>query len=359
MRSSWSALTNPEYIQARQAFVHKKKPTATPLHLMSPSHPQEIVSREQHNNGKSQAIAKLGGNAHLAAKMNGRKVSRNLLDGLKKKIKALKEMKGVAPKLAVVIVSGNSSSERYVRQKKKAADEVGIITETYRLDNIDDTEGLKEQLIACIKFLNKKQDVSGIMVQLPLPGVKKDEVLSAISPEKDVDGFAATNIGSLAATTGIGGDSNALIPCTAKGIMALLDHYSVPILSKRICIVGRSNIVGMPTQLCLMRQGATVTNCDINTIDVKRHVQEADIVIAAAGSPELIRADWIKPGAVVIDAGFHVQKDGDTERIVGDVEADADQVASLLTPVPGGVGPMTVAMLLHNTFLAQQRAKHE
>lgn len=345
---------NPEYIRARKAFVHKFSPTATPAHLLvNQGRPQMLadttVPTEKVNNIP-------------AVRMGGIKVSKALLKDLAVKVELIMETSnGDVPTLAVVIVSGNACSEHYVRNKVKAAKKAGILTETYRFENNSDTSRtLEEILLERIRYLNNEKAVNGIMVQLPLPaGVNKHRVLAAVSPEKDVDGLVAANLGSLAlGTSDEPHTASFFTPCTAKGIMALLDYYHSTVLGKKVCIIGRSSLVGMPTQLCLMKRGATVTNCDINTVNLKHFVRDSDIVIASAGSPELVKKDWIKPGAIVVDAGYHVleSKNSGTETIVGDVESGASQVASLMTPVPGGVGPMTVTMLLENTvdaFISQ------
>lgn len=271
---------------------------------------------------------------------------------------------GDIPTLAVVIVSGNADSERHVRQKVKAAEKVGIESETHSFCSSHDHETLEEMLVKRIQSLNEDSKVNGVMVQLPLPtGVDKHCILASVCPTKDVDGFMALSLGRLAG--GVSSNKHLIphfVPCTAKGIMSLLDYYSISVLGKKACIIGRFCIVGMPTMLCRMNRGATVTSCDINTAKLRSSVRNADIVIAAAGVPGLIKGDWIKPGAVVVGVGFHVltdtnEDDTTVERIVGDVDPNMHQVASFPTPVPGGVGPMTVAMLLENTvdaFVAQK-----
>lgn len=345
---------NPEYIRARKAFVHKFRPTATPAHLVvNPGRPQMLAD-------KTVPIEKVN---IPAVRMGGIKVSKALLKDLALTVELIKETSnGDVPTLAVVIVSGDSCSEHYVKNKVKAAKKAGILTETHRFENdIDTSSTLEEILLKRIRYLNNDKAVNGIIVQLPLPaGVNKHRVLAAVSPKKDVDGLVAANLGSLALGASEEPPTPSFFtPCTAKGIMGLLDYYHVPVLGKRVCIIGRSSLVGMPTQLCFMKRGATVTNCDINTVHLKQFVRESDIVIASAGSPELVKTDWIKPGAIVVDAGYHVleNENSGTETIVGDVDSGASQVASLMTPVPGGVGPMTVTMLLQNTvdaFISQK-----
>lgn len=320
-------------LKARRNFVYKNSPTATPMHLTI------------HNYRNLDAV-----DTPRALKMNGNMLKSNKLAALKKRIDALKESGQEVPSLAALIVSGNADSERYIECKLKAAKKVGIKPSIHRFEK-NDAE-LEDEIISRIRELNVDQRVNGIMVQLPLPaGVDKERVLGAVCPTKDVDGFHASHLGSISGGATQAG-SPSFVPCTAKGIISLLDHYAVNVMGKKVCIVGRSNIAGLPTQLLVMKRGASVTNVDINTGDLPDAVQNADIVIAAAGSPGLIKAEWIKPGAVIVDVGFHVIQDPETgeEQIVGDVEEEAARVASLMTPVPGGVGPMTVASLMENTF---------
>jgi 5,10-methylene-tetrahydrofolate dehydrogenase/methenyl tetrahydrofolate cyclohydrolase len=340
---------NNEYIGARKSFVYKTNPTATPLHLVQSLYRPDAITPVH----------------PPATTMSGTKVAKMIKNDLAAKVAKAKEAaNGEVPGLAVVMVSGNEDSEKYVGRKVKAAKKVGIQSETHCFDPVDkDLAVLEEQLVDLVKSLNEDTSVNGIIVQLPLPsGIDHSRVLGTVDPTKDVDGFMATSMGGLA-----GGvchnesDTPRFVPCTARGIMALLDYYSIPLVGKKVCVIGRSRIVGMPTSLLLMQRGATVTNCDINTTGLQDCLRNADIVIAAAGSPELVKADWIKPGAVVVDVGMNVitscDEDGsENEKILGDVEAEAKFVASLMTPVPGGVGPMTVAMLMQNTveaFMAQ------
>ena len=337
---------NPEHIEALKSFVYKNSPTATPLHL-------SLHNYRNPNNGEFA----------LALRMNGNELSKLYLTKLGKKVDTIKASGDAVPSLDVIIVSGNSDSERYINQKAKAANKVGIDTSIHRFElSGDDLVALEEDLIQHIESLNFNDDVNGIKVQLPLPkGVDKHKVLATICSTKDVDGFAAQNLGSI-----FGGstkdDVPFFVPCTARGIVALLDHYAVLVTGKNVCIIVRSCIVGLPTQLSLMKHGATVTSCDCNTTGLSDRTRDADIVIACAGSSELVKANWIKPGAVVVDVGFHVVKDSKVkERILEDVDAKATSVASLMTPVPGGVGPMTVASLLENKVDAYeaQRAANE
>lgn len=336
-----------EYDKARSAFVNKTPGTMTPLHLLT----HNRLSAPNNDLGR-------------ATLLDGAAVAKNRNDKLAEKVAKRKERFGASPRLAVLLVNGREDSERYVRQKTKTAKKVGIDAETIRFDFNDSAQALEAELIRKIRALNDNKVVNGIMVQLPLPaGIDQHKVLSHISAEKDVDGFHAMNIGALAG--GATDSAHTFEPCTPKGVMALLDHYGVPLTGKNVCIIGQSNVVGKPLQLSLMGRGATVTGCNINTHNIAEHVKRADVVVAAAGVPELIQPDWVKPGAVVVDVGFHVQKtESDvaasktTEKIVGDVDEAVGHVAALVTPVPGGVGPMTVSMLLENTVDAfdQQHA---
>jgi len=267
--------------------------------------------------------------------------------------------------LAILIVDGNDESEKYVNMKMRAAKKVGIECHTRRTEA--NHRSLEQQLIDQIRDLNDDPHTNGIIVQLPLPdSIDTARVLGMVEPKKDVDGFIATSLGQMAGgvppSSSVeqgddGGFGHSFVPCTARGVLALLDHYQVGLTGKTVCVIGRSRIVGMPTTLLLMQRGATVTNCDIHTASLEQHVRQADVVIAAAGSPELVKAEWLKLGSVVVDVGVSVVsscEEGEEEEatIVGDVEGDAKHVASMATPVPGGVGPMTVAMLLENTVEA-------
>ena len=347
MRENFSG---KEYENARKAFVYKTPPRSTPLHLM--------LRRDHH--GKS-LFENQCNNYSNALSMDGRKVALSRRKDLAAKIDSFKSSNSGSdiPNLAILMVNGNSASEFYIQQKQKTGKKIGISTELHRFDVHEDKNWLERNLIECVESLNIDDKVNGIIVQLPLPHqVNKNAVLAAISPEKDVDGFSSYSLGSVAGGVATNGHPY-FIPCTAKGMMAMIDYYNVPVLGKKVCIIGRSTIVGLPTKLLLMQRGATVTTCDINTTNLKTITMDADIIVAAAGSPSMVKSDWIKPGAVVIDAGFHAlyssdaeQKEAGQPQIVGDVDAQAMRHASVMTPVPGGVGPMTVQMLLENTFEA-------
>ncbi len=247
---------------------------------------------------------------------------------------------GRPPGLAVVLVGGDPASAIYVKNKKKACETTGIHSFDYRLD----AATTREDLLAMVNRLNGDPGVDGILVQLPLPShLDPQEVLLAIHPDKDVDGFHPYNLGRL--LTG----EPTLVPCTPAGIMCMLSEHGVALKGKDAVVVGRSNIVGKPMALLLMMEHATVTICHSRTVDLDKKVRAADIVVAAIGKPELIRGGWIKEGAVVIDVGMNRTEAG----LKGDVQfQEARERASLITPVPGGVGPMTITMLLDNTLRA-------
>ncbi len=251
---------------------------------------------------------------------------------------------GVTPGLAVVLVGEDPASRVYVSMKEKACAAAGIFSDEHKLPE-STTEA---DLLSLIDSLNKDDRIDGILVQLPLPGhIDEGKVLEAISPQKDVDGFHPYNVGRLA--TG-----NPLFqPCTPYGVMKMLERTGVDLKGKEVVVVGRSNIVGKPVALMCLAQHATVTICHSRTVDLPAKVAAADVVIAAVGVPEMIKGEWIKPGAVVIDVG--VNRVGE-KKLVGDVEfAAASEKASAITPVPGGVGPMTITMLLYNTVVSAKR----
>jgi methylenetetrahydrofolate dehydrogenase (NADP+)/methenyltetrahydrofolate cyclohydrolase len=253
---------------------------------------------------------------------------------------ALRGRFGVVPGLAVVIVGEDPASKVYVGRKHKACRECGIYSEVIRLAG----ETRQEELLAVIDSLNADAKIHGILVQLPLPGhISADKVLERISPDKDVDGFHPLNVGNLS----IGRD--ALVPCTPNGVIKMLDTAGIPIEGKRAVIIGRSNIVGKPMFNLLLARNATVTVCHSRTADLPAVTREADILVAAIGKANFVTADMVSPGAVVIDVG--INRVGD--KLVGDVDfARVKEVAGAITPVPGGVGPLTIAMLLHNTLKA-------
>ena len=263
---------------------------------------------------------------------------------------------GLTPGLTVVLVGDDPASAVYVRSKGRASEEAGIHSDTIRLP----AETSERDLLALVDKLNADRSVHGILVQMPLPKhIDPDVVIRRIDPEKDVDGFHPTNVGLV-----LTGSADGFAPCTPAGVMAMLRAYGVETRGANVVIIGRSNIVGKPMASLLIQSGqdadATVTICHSRTRDLAEHTRRADILIAAVGRAHLVTADMVKPGAVVIDVGMNRVDDAAAPkgyRLVGDVDFDAVRdVASLITPVPGGVGPMTIAMLMQNTVRAAFRA---
>ena len=277
--------------------------------------------------------------------LNGKKVAEKVEENLEEEIEGLKE-KGIEPGLTVVLVGNDPASQVYVSYKEKACKRVGINSNIVDLPQ----DVSQEDLLAEIEDLNQAEEVDGILVQLPLPEhIDEEEVIESIIPEKDVDGFHPTNVGRLVTQ----GEMD-LAPCTPKGIMEVLNEYNIDIEGKEAVIVGRSNIVGKPIANMLLHNNATVTVCHSRTQDLKAHTSNADILIAAVGRKEFITADMVKEGAVVIDVGINRTDDG----LVGDVEFEAvKNKAAAVTPVPGGIGPMTIATLLENTITACEQRR--
>lgn len=255
------------------------------------------------------------------------------------------QRKGVTPGLAVVLVGDDQASRVYVSMKEKACNDAGIFSVEHKLT----AETSEADLLALVDRLNNDPQIHGILVQLPLPPqIDTDKVLEAISPFKDVDGFHPYNVGRLSVGKPV------FMPCTPYGVMVMLREAGVALKGKEVVVVGRSNIVGKPVAMMCLAEHATVTLCHSRTRDLPDVVRRADVVIAAVGRPEMIKGDWIKEGAVVIDVG--INRVGD-RKLVGDVDfAGASQRASAITPVPGGVGPMTITMLLHNTLESARRS---
>ncbi|MDO9372347.1 MAG: bifunctional methylenetetrahydrofolate dehydrogenase/methenyltetrahydrofolate cyclohydrolase FolD [Gammaproteobacteria bacterium] len=278
--------------------------------------------------------------AHI---IDGKAIAAALQQVVKQRVQARLAAGQRAPGLAVVLLGEGAASQVYVRSKRKACEEAGIRSLDYDLP----TATSQQELLALIDELNARADVDGILVQLPLPAhIAADAVIERINPDKDVDGFHPCNIGRLALRM------PRLRPCTPRGVMTLLEHTSVPLQGMHAVVVGTSNIVGRPMGLELLLAGCTVTLCHRFTQDLGAHVARADIVVAAVGKPGLIRGEWIKPGAIVIDVGINRLPDGS---LCGDVEFEAARTrAGWITPVPGGVGPMTVATLLQNTVDAAE-----
>lgn len=272
-------------------------------------------------------------------KIDGKTFSQVILEKIREEHNQLKEKYGKQAGLAVVIVGNNPASQVYVRNKIKACENVGFYSENIELDeNISEKELLQE-----IDKLNKNDRINGILVQLPLPShINELKIINSISPEKDVDGFHVANIGKM-----VIGDETGFLSCTPYGIMQLLEEYKIEIAGKDAVIIGRSNIVGKPMALMLIQKGATVQVCNSRTKDLRKKLNDADIIIVAAGVPKLLKKEDVKEGAVVIDVGIN-RVNG---KICGDVDyEEVAERASYITPVPGGVGPMTIASLIKNTF---------
>lgn len=277
-----------------------------------------------------------------ASIIDGKREASIVREEVARNVLALKE-KGVTPGLAVVLVGQNPASQVYVRNKRTACKKAGI--ESFSHDLPEDTS--EEALLKLIEKLNADKKIHGILVQLPLPDhIDSSKVIDAIRPSKDVDGFHPENVGLL--TLG----QPCLRPCTPSGIIHLIESTGTEISGKRACVVGRSNIVGKPVAMMLMALNATVTVCHSRTQAIDEEIGRSDIVVAAVGRPGFVKGSWIKPGAIVIDVGINRLEDGS---LAGDVEYDAaSEHAAFITPVPGGVGPMTIAMLLKNTVTAAE-----
>jgi methylenetetrahydrofolate dehydrogenase (NADP+) / methenyltetrahydrofolate cyclohydrolase len=283
--------------------------------------------------------------AYVPAQLiDGRRLAAEVKSGVHRSIEAAVALGGHRPGLAVVKVGDDPASAVYVRGKRGACDEVGVNSFAYDLP----ADTRETQLLALIDELNHDERVDGILVQLPLPQqIGRTAVIERIDPLKDVDGFHPYNIGRLAQRIPL------MRPCTPYGVIRLLEHIGAPFKGQNAVVVGASNIVGRPMALELLLTGATATVCHRFTADLREHVSRADILIVAAGKPGLIPGAWVRPGSTVIDVGMNRLADG---HLVGDVEfAPARERAAWITPVPGGVGPMTVAMLMHNTLRASQR----
>ncbi|WP_338750018.1 bifunctional methylenetetrahydrofolate dehydrogenase/methenyltetrahydrofolate cyclohydrolase FolD [Bacillus sp. FJAT-52991] len=269
--------------------------------------------------------------------IDGKQIAKDIRQELKGEIEALKQ-KGMTPGLAVILVGEDQASQTYVRNKDKACVEVGIHSEIYRYP-ADLTEA---ELLEKVQELNEDENIHGILVQLPLPShISEDKVIDAISPEKDVDGFHPVNVGKMS----IG--KEAFYSCTPYGIIKMLEKENISLEGKHVVVVGRSNIVGKPAALLSLQESATVTVCHSRTKDLSSFTKQADVVIAAVGKAKFLKAEDFKPGAIVIDVGMNRDENG---KLCGDVDFEsAKEVAGAITPVPGGVGPMTITMLLFNT----------
>ena len=276
----------------------------------------------------------------MAKIIDGKAISASKREEIKKEVEALVS-RGVTPGLAVIIVGSDPASEVYVRNKGRACDQVGIHSEIIALPE----QTPESELLEKIDELNERNDINGILVQLPLPRhISEKAVTARIIPEKDVDAFSDENVGKI--TVG----APRFLPCTPAGVMEMLKYEGVEIAGRECVVVGRSNIVGKPMALLLLKENGTVTVCHSKTKDLASHTRRADILVAAVGKPKFITGDMIKAGAVVIDVGINRTDDG---KLCGDVDFEsAEPVASAITPVPGGVGPMTITMLLENTVTA-------
>ncbi len=276
----------------------------------------------------------------MANIIDGKKISAEIRAEITEEVKAMKA-EGIHPGLAVIIVGENPASQVYVRNKGKACEEVGIYSEIIRMPE----ETTEETLLDKIDELNARKEISGILVQLPLPKhISEEKVIAAIAPEKDVDAFSEVNVGKIM----IG--NHHFLPCTPAGVMELIRRSGIEIEGKQAVVVGRSNIVGKPQAMLLLHANATVTICHSRTKNLAEVCRSADILVVAIGKADFITADMVKPGACVIDVGMNRKADG---KLTGDVDyAGVFEIAGAITPVPGGVGPMTITMLLKNTLTA-------
>ena len=284
--------------------------------------------------------------------IDGKAIANSIQDALTVEVAALKSEHDLTPGLATVLVGEDPASQMYVRMKHRRCEKVGIHSLGVELPQ----DATQEAVEAKVQALNEDPSVHGILVQLPLPDhLDEESVLNTVRLEKDVDGFHPVNIGRLA----MKGRTPLFVPCTPQGIIELIDSTGVSIEGKEAVILGRSNIVGLPVSMLLLKRNATITICHSRTQDLASVTRRADILIAAVGRAEMVKGDWVKPGAVVIDVGINQVDDPSRKRgyrLVGDVDFDAvKEVAGWISPVPGGVGPMTIAMLLKNTVSAAKR----
>lgn len=275
--------------------------------------------------------------------INGKQISEEIRNHLRAEVEQLMKQ-GFTPGLAVVLVGEDPASQVYVRNKEKACHELGYYSEVHRLP----ADTSQANLLALVDKLNHQVNIHGILVQLPLPKhIDEKAVIDAISPEKDVDGFHPMNVGNLM----IGDDS--LLPCTPAGVIELIKRTGVEIAGKHAVVIGRSNIVGKPVSLLLQRENATVTMCHSRTANMKELTRLADILVVAIGRANFVDASYVKPGAVVIDVGMNRLENG---KLAGDVDFESvKEISGPITPVPGGVGPMTITMLMQNTLIAAKR----
>lgn len=278
----------------------------------------------------------------VAKILDGKQIAKEYRQRLKNQVNELKEH-GFTPKLSVILVGNDGASQSYVKSKKKAAEKIGMISEIIHLDESTSEEVVLSEL----NRLNNDDTVSGILVQVPLPKqVSEQKVLEAINPEKDVDGFHPINIGKLYI------DEQTFVPCTPLGIMEILKHADINLEGKNAVVIGRSHIVGQPVSKLLLQANATVTILHSRTKNMNAHLKQADVIVSAVGQPGLVTKENVKEGAVIIDVGNTPDENG---KLKGDVAYDeVKEIASAITPVPGGVGPLTITMVLNNTLLAEK-----
>ena len=278
----------------------------------------------------------------VAKILDGKHIAKDYRQGLQEQVETLKE-KGYTPKLSVILVGNDGASQSYVNSKKKAAEKIGMISEIIHL--AEDTS--EEDVLKELDRLNNDDSVSGILVQVPLPKqVSEQKILEAINPEKDVDGFHPSNIGKLYI------DEQTFVPCTPLGIMEILKHADIDLEGKNAVVIGRSHIVGQPVSKLLLQANATVTILHSRTKDMHSHLKNADVIVSAVGKPGLVTKDDVKEGAVIVDVGNTPDENG---KLKGDVEfEEVKEIAGAITPVPGGVGPLTITMVLNNTLLAEK-----
>lgn len=277
--------------------------------------------------------------------IDGKKLAKTTRENLRLEVEELKK-NGINPKLAVIMVGNNSASQIYVRNKSRACDEVGIEFEEYLLPTTTE----QRELLTLIDKLNKQEDINGILLQSPIPdGLDINEAFRKISPEKDVDGFHPVNVGKLV----LGQDT--FVSCTPYGIMRMFEAYNIDLEGKNAVVIGRSNIVGKPMSHCLLNKNATVTICHSKTKNLESITKQADILLVAIGRPKFVTADMVKEGATVIDVGINRNEEG---KLVGDVDFDnVEPKVKYISPVPGGVGPMTIAMLMNNVVKAAKQCE--
>lgn len=280
----------------------------------------------------------------MATLINGKEVSLFVRERIKNEVRQFTEEYNKTPGLAVVIVGSDPASEVYVRNKHKACAEVGMYSEVHTLPE----ETTEEELLSLVDKLNADEKINGILVQLPLPKhLDSEKVILRINPEKDVDAFHPQNVGKIM----IGNYS--FLPCTPAGVMELLKYYNIDVCGKHCVIIGRSNIVGKPQAMLMLKENATVTVCHSRTVNLAEITKQADILVAAVGKANFVTPDMVKAGAVVVDVGINRNADG---KLCGDVDfASVEPLVSYITPVPGGVGPMTITMLLQNTLTAAKQ----